>query len=268
MSHRFAVIGNPIAHSLSPIIHECFAKQANINLIYEKIKAEDHTVASVIADFFSQNGKGLNVTVPFKQRAFALASHYTERCKLAGAANTLWMQDNLLHADNTDGIGFIRDLSRFVSLTNQRVLLLGAGGAARGIIQPLLENNPACLIVTNRTLAKVTALQTVFPTLKSISMDEPAESFDLIINATSASLTGACINLPASWMASKPFCYDLSYKQHETTAFVRYARDLGCDAVDGIGMLVEQAAESFFIWNNFYPSTTEVLHEIRTIQKK
>lgn len=264
MSQRFAVIGNPIAHSLSPIIHQCFAKQVNIQLTYEKIKADDPSFEKQVSDFFTQNGKGLNVTLPFKQRAFAMAQQCSLRCKKAGAANTLWMEANQLHADNTDGIGFIRDVQQFISVKGKRVLILGAGGAARGIVYPLLENHPSELIIANRTLAKAEEFQRAFPQTKCLSLNEIEGQFDLVINATSASLAGEFVALPAECMSAKPFCYDLSYKQNGITAFVKYARELTCDAVDGLGMLVEQAAEAFFIWHGIMPATKEVLTLLRT----
>lgn len=264
MSQRFAVIGNPIAHSLSPIIHQCFAKQVNIQLTYEKIKADDPSFERLVADFFAQEGKGLNVTLPFKQRAFEMALQRSLRCKQAGAANTLWMEANQLHADNTDGIGLIRDLNHYISVEGKRILILGAGGAARGIVHPLLENSPKELIVANRSLAKAEEFQRAFPQTKCVGFNEIKGHFDLVINATSASLAGEFIALPDECMSAKPFCYDLSYKQHGTTAFVEYARALNCDAADGLGMLVEQAAEAFFIWHKVMPETQEVLMFLRT----
>lgn len=264
MSQRFAVIGNPIAHSLSPVIHQAFAKQVNIQLTYEKIKADDPSFELLVSDFFAQDGKGLNITLPFKQRAFAMAQQSSFRCQQAGAANTLWMQANQLHADNTDGIGLIRDLSRYLSVNGKRVLILGAGGAARGIISPLLENRPAELIIANRTSAKAEEFQRAFPQTQCLGFDEIEGQFDLVINATSASLVGEFVALPDECMSAKPFCYDLSYKQHGATAFVQYARESDCDAVDGLGMLVEQAAEAFFIWNGIMPETEEVLTLLRT----
>ena len=264
MSQRFAVMGNPIDHSLSPVIHQCFAKQTGLHLSYEKIKADDETAFNLqVSAFFAEKGKGLNITMPFKQQAFAMAQQRTHRCQQAEAANTLWMQDGQLHADNTDGIGFMRDLNRHLSVQGKRVLILGAGGAARGIIHPLLEQHPADLVVANRTLTKATALQQHVSQIRCMSISELNESFDLIINATSASITGEFVSLPAVCLLHKPFCYDLSYKQHTATAFVHYARDSGCAAMDGLGMLVEQAAEAFFIWHGVMPETPDILRLLR-----
>ncbi|MCE0722266.1 MULTISPECIES: shikimate dehydrogenase [Legionella] len=263
MSQRFAVIGNPIVHSLSPVIHQCFAKQMNVRLTYEKIKADNSSFEKQVSDFFSQDGKGMNVTLPFKQRAFTMAQQHSARCKKAGAANTLWMQANQLHADNTDGVGLIRDLHRHIFVKGKRVLILGAGGAARGIVYPLLENHPAELIIANRTPAKAEEFQRAFPQTRCLSLNEIEGQFDIVINATSASLAGEFVALPAACMAAKPFCYDLSYKQNGITAFVQYARELDCEAVDGLGMLVEQAAEAFFIWHGMMPETQEILTFLR-----
>lgn len=263
MSQRFAVMGNPIAHSLSPIIHQCFAKQMDVQLTYEKIKADDSFFEQQVSEFFTLGGKGLNVTLPFKQRAFAMAQQCSLRCTNAGAANTLWMEANQLHADNTDGVGIIRDLHRYISLDGKRVLILGAGGAARGIVYPLLEHHPAELIIANRTLAKAEDFQRAFPKTKCLSLNEVEGPFDLVINATSASLAGEFVSLPVDCMSAKPFCYDLSYKQNDITAFVQYARKFSCEAVDGLGMLVEQAAESFFIWHGMMPETEAVLTLLR-----
>lgn len=264
LSQRYAVIGNPIAHSLSPIIHHYFAKQSNVSITYEKIKAEDRTFEQQVMDFFNQEGKGLNVTLPFKQRAFAMAQQQSPRCQQAGAANTLWIKEGQLHADNTDGIGFIRDLSRYLSVQNKRILILGAGGAARGIIHPLLNEHPATLIIANRTPAKAAALQLDFPQAQCINLHEVEGGVDMVINATSASLTEEFVALPLECMTAKPFCYDLSYKHHGITTFVQYARNLGCDAVDGLGMLVEQAAEAFYIWHGTHPETKDVLRFLRS----
>lgn len=258
-------MGNPIDHSLSPLIHQHFAQQTHIHLTYEKIKAEECTFAQQIHNFFIHGGKGLNITLPFKQQAFALAQQYTERCKLAGAANTLWMDDAQLYADNTDGIGLLRDLNRYLALPGKRVLILGAGGATRGIIPPLLGHDLAELVIANRTLGKAMELQQVFPAVRCIRLDKLQGEFDLIINATSASLSGEAIFLPPAVLASRPLCYDLSYKKQGPTPFVHDATDAGCIAVDGLGMLIEQAAEAFSIWHGIMPETQEVLNYVRAL---
>ena len=264
MTDRFAVIGNPIAHSLSPAIHQFFAQEMNLDLIYERIMGDKQDFEQQVLDFFSSGGKGLNITMPFKQKAFEMASIKTSRCSLAGAANTLWMKENQLHADNTDGIGLIRDLNRYVTLHGKNILVLGAGGAARGIIKSLLEAKPSYLVVANRTFENAQALRASFPEIICFGLDDLTGAFDLVINATSASLEGQSVHLPAECLATIPWCYDLAYKQNEPTAFVHYARSLGCGAVDGLGMLVEQAAEAFYVWHGVMPVTKAVLKVLRS----
>jgi shikimate dehydrogenase len=265
MQKRYAVMGNPIAHSLSPLIHQQFAQQSQINLSYEKIEIDLASFEQQVLQFFAQGGKGLNITLPCKQRAFAMANVVTNRCAQAQAANTLWMHAGKLHADNTDGVGLMRDLRRHLELADKRILLLGAGGAARGILAPLIAAKPAILTLANRSLDKAMALQKEFPqittTCSYTSLDQP---FDIIINATSASLTAQNLALPAMVTMEKPFCYDLAYSQKGMTPFVAWAHSQHCNAIDGLGMLVEQAAEAFFIWHQIMPETDCVLHHLRT----
>ncbi|KTD59148.1 shikimate dehydrogenase [Legionella shakespearei] len=260
---RFAVVGNPIAHSVSPVIHQHFAEQCKMSLSYEKMLGDDVVFEEQITTFFRHNGSGLNITLPYKQRAFALASQATERCKRAGAANTLWMSNAQLHADNTDGIGLVRDLLRYMELNRKSILILGGGGAARGIIYPLLEMAPASLTVAIRSIEKADELQQTFPKIEIIGLNQLNSRFDLVINATSASLSDDALELPKALMSHHPFCYDLSYKLKEDTSFVHYAKSQGCEAVDGLGMLVEQAAESFFIWNGVLPETETIFDLLR-----
>jgi len=190
VSLRCAVIGNPIAHSLSPLIHHAFAQQCSFPLLYEKIQGHDVDFEQQVSDFFAAGGKGLNVTLPFKQRAYMMADRRSERCIKAGAANTLWHENNKLVADNTDGIGLLSDLYRYISLVNTRILILGAGGAARGIIHPLLEAQPQKLIVANRSLEPLEKLQAEIAQIHCISLAHLEGEFDLIINATSAGIYG------------------------------------------------------------------------------
>ncbi|KTD34743.1 shikimate 5-dehydrogenase [Legionella moravica] len=263
MLQRFAVIGNPIGHSLSPVIHQQFARQMKISLTYEQIKGEDFSLEQQVIEFFALGGKGLNVTLPYKQRAFELAKVRTPRCSLAGAANTLWMKDDILHSDNTDGIGLVCDLTRMFELQNTNILILGAGGATRGILYPLLEMNPNSITVANRTVEKAEELQKAFPQIRVNHLDKVSGIFDLIINATSASLEGHGLVLPEEVMRNSPLCYDLAYTQQGITPFVKYAKAMGCQAVDGLGMLVEQAAEAFYIWNGVRPSSEPVIKFLR-----
>lgn len=262
MTNLFAVIGSPISHSLSPIIHQLFAKQMGFSLTYEKIKAYESEFESVVTNFFATGGKGLNITLPFKQHAFEMAKVRTKRCEKAKAANTLWMLDGALHADTTDGIGLIRDLARHITLDAKKVLILGAGGAARGIIEPLLGANIAELMVANRTKTRVNALQIDFPRIMACALANLNSSFDLIINATSASLVNSDFTLPSSILTPKTYCYDLVYNLDEPTPFVNWARQHGCMATDGLGMLIEQAAEAFSIWHGVMPDTQSVREKI------
>lgn len=255
MNRLFAVIGNPIDHSLSPLIHTLFAKQIGIDLSYQTIEMDLNHFEQQVRDFFCAGGAGLNVTLPGKQRAFAMSDVATARCLKAKAANTLWHDGSKLYADNTDGIGLLRDLTRYTSLSNKRILLLGAGGAARGVLTPLLEAKPASLTITNRTTAKADTLSQEFPPSVSINLNDlDSRSFDLIINATCANN----LALSTSIMTPNTQCFDLNYQQQGTTPFVKWAKEQGFIAVDGLGMLIEQAAEAFYIWHKIFPNTTLV----------
>lgn len=260
---RCAVIGNPIAHSLSPMIHHAFAQQMDLPLLYEKIQGDEIRFEHEVVTFFKEGGKGLNVTLPFKQRAFALATQHTTRSVRAGAANTLWYAQDSLVADNTDGVGLLADLLRYQSLLNTRILILGAGGAARGIIYPLLESNPELLVITNRSDEPLRRLKREIKSIHTINLNELSGEFDLIVNATSAGVQGEKLTLPPILFKNKPFCYDLSYAYKGQTPFVDYVKQYQCNAVDGLGMLVEQAAESFYLWHGSKPDTQPVLNSLR-----
>jgi shikimate dehydrogenase len=256
---RFAVIGNPVAHSLSPLIHQYFAQQVGCSLVYERMHVEELDFEQQVSSFFAAGGKGLNVTLPFKQKAFALAVTITPRCQSARAANTLWMQGDSLCADNTDGVGLVRDLARYISLQGARILVVGAGGAARGIVSPLLEAGPARLALANRNVTRLQTFQSDFPQLDYFSLAELSGAYDLVINATSSSVNAEPLVLPKAVFESLPFCYDLSYQLEKPTEFVAYAQCLGCRAVDGLGMLIEQAAESFYLWHGQRPDAARLL---------
>jgi shikimate dehydrogenase len=258
MSTLFAVMGNPIEHSLSPFIHKLFAQQTGRTLTYQKIQIDLLQFEQRVKDFFDAGGCGLNITSPCKQRAFAMSKIASPRCLQAQAANTLWCDGKTIHADNTDGIGCLRDLSRYIDLTNKRILLLGAGGAARGILAPLLATNPAVFMIVNRTPDKALDLSLTFPPAMSATVDKLDEAFDLIINATSAHFANQYLTLPSSIITTHTLCYDLAYQQKGATPFVQWANDHGCIGMDGLGMLIEQAAESFFIWHGMMPETTSV----------
>jgi len=260
---RFAVVGNPVGHSLSPVIHAKFARELNMSISYEKILSSEQLFERQVTDFFDEGGQGLNITSPFKQRAFALADERTPRCLSAKAANTLWREGTRLFADNTDGIGFIRDIARYITLNQQSVLLLGAGGAARGILGELLSSTVASVTVVNRTAAHLALLMQDFPEVIPGEFETLEGVFDIIINATSMSLHNEHAWVPASIIQQASFCYDLAYLTHGCTLFVQDALSLGCAAMDGLGMLVEQAAESFYIWHGIRPKTDGILEQLR-----
>lgn len=263
MAHHCAVIGMPIGHSLSPLIHQTFARQVQLPLDYEKILGDEGSFEQQVSAFFAAKGIGLNVTLPFKQRAFVMASMRSARCQKAGAANTLLVnKEGRLYADNTDGIGFLRDLSRYRTLSaHSRILVLGAGGAARGIIHPLLDMSVQ-LTVANRGQDALQRVHQTAPQIQTQSLDNLSGTFDVIINATSAGVLGESIAVPEAIMSPLPFCYDLAYQRNKETPFVAYARRLGCPAVDGLGMLVEQAAESFYLWHGVRPEVEPVLESL------
>lgn len=261
MRGHYAVMGYPVAHSLSPMIHQLFAKQTGLFLTYEKIQIDLLGFEQQVTHFFSQGGKGLNITLPCKERAYALANHATPRCVTAKAANTLWYAADGLHADNTDGIGLLRDLARYMNLAGKRILILGAGGAARGIMAPLLEAKPAQLTLANRTPGKAQALCDDFPASVSCELSALTGTFDLIINATSASLSGQRLALPTTIIKPTTVCYDLAYSLKEPTPFVAWAQSQGVVAVDGLRMLIEQAAEAFSIWHGVMPDVNLLLQQ-------
>jgi len=259
-------MGNPIGHSKSPRIHALFAAQTNQLLQYTAILVEPGNFPAAVEKFQLQGGKGLNITVPFKQDAWSIANRCSVRAQRAGAANTLVMEDDgSLFGDNTDGIGLIRDLVNNLGATikGRRVVLLGAGGAARGIVEPLLGQRPKLLVVANRTAEKAIDLARDFCDLGIIEGSDFSalqnQKFNVVINATAAGLTGATPALPSGMLANKAWCYDLMYGDR-STPFVRWAKQQGAThAVDGLGMLVEQAAESFFVWRNVRPDTAKVI---------
>lgn len=266
MTDRYAVFGHPIAHSKSPRIHALFAEQTGQDLSYgaQDVPAEDFDAA--LGAFCADGGKGLNCTVPLKELAYARADERSERAERAKAVNTLvWRADGWLYGDNTDGIGLLRDLTVNLGLTlaGRNILLLGAGGASRGILQPLLAENPERLVIANRTPDKAKQLAVEFADLGPIKGGGfealLGQCFDLILNATAASLSGELPSLPAGVLAAGGDCYDLAYGSQQT-AFVRWGQDQGAaHSVDGLGMLVEQAAEAFYLWRGVRPETQPVI---------
>lgn len=269
MSDRYAVFGNPIGHSKSPVIHAAFARQTAQDLSYEAILAPLDSFAASVHAFIAAGGRGANVTVPFKEEAFRLVTRLTGRARLAGAVNTLVFSADGILGDNTDGVGMMRDITINLGypITGKRVLLLGAGGAARGVIGPVLEAQPASLVVANRTESKTHALVKHFAELGCISgcdyPDLAGQSFDIVINATSASLDGKMPPLPDGIFASGSLAYKMMYGQGDSP-FRRFAREQGAALVsDGLGMLVEQAAEAFSLWRGVRPDVAPVMELLR-----
>ncbi|WP_223455137.1 MULTISPECIES: shikimate dehydrogenase [unclassified Pseudomonas] len=266
---RYVVFGNPIGHSKSPLIHRLFAEQTAQKLDYNTLLAPLDDFSTCARTFFLE-GRGANVTVPFKEEAYRLANSLTARAQRAGAVNTLSkLADGSLLGDNTDGAGLVRDLTvnAGFSLKGKRILLLGAGGAVRGALEPLLAEQPASVIIANRTVEKAELLAELFCDLGPVSAsgyDWLLESVDLIINATSASLTGDVPPIASSLIEpGKTVCYDMMYSK-EPTSFCRWASEHGAAvAMDGLGMLAEQAAEAFFLWRGVRPDTVPVLAELR-----
>ncbi len=268
MIDQYAVIGNPVAHSQSPRIHAEFARQTGQELIYSALLAPLDGFGDAVRAFRERGGKGLNVTLPFKQQAWQLADRHEGFALQAGAVNTLKFEGGTAIGHNTDGIGLVRDLRDNLrcALRGKRVLLMGAGGASYGVMEPLLREQPQCLVVANRTLGKAVEMVGHFEKFQSLAIEGLAargygelagSRFDVLINATSAGLAGAMPQLPESVFAAGAVAYDMVYGTD--TPFLRYARAHGARSVDGIGMLVEQAAESFFIWHGVRPQTAPVI---------
>jgi shikimate dehydrogenase len=266
----YAVLGHPIAHSKSPRIHAAFARQTGQDLVYEAIDVAPGGFAAAVWHFRARGGVGLNVTLPYKEEAFALAQARSARAEQAGAVNTLGFEaHDRLWGDNTDGAGLVRDLTLNlgVTLRGRRVLLLGAGGAARGVIGPLLGEGAAVVVIANRTITRGEELAETFrghgPVEACGFADLAGRPFDLVVNATSASLQGEVPPLPAGLLAPGAWCYDMMYADRPT-AFVRWGEAQGAaGARDGLGMLVEQAAESFFLWRGVRPDAPAVIAALR-----
>ncbi len=262
MTKQFAVIGNPIEQSRSPELHHAFAAKTGVDLNYKKILAPLDGFESAVKAFFDQNGVGMNVTVPFKEQAFALCDQLTERAKIAKAVNTLWMQDGQLYGDNTDGQGLVAAIQALNwNLANSHILILGAGGATRGVIYPLVQAGAKQIVIANRTLARaeqlVEDLKTAVPDTKlhAISLDQLTGEFDIVINATSASLTGEALQLPQTLIFHH--AYEMAYGK--ASSFLDQAQARQVPSTDGFGMLVGQAIEAFSIWNGVKPELKDFL---------
>ncbi len=270
MPDLYGVMGHPINHSKSPAIHGAFALQTDQDLEYHAIHVQPGDFARAVAEFRNRKGRGLNVTLPFKEEAWNLAGELTSRARRARAVNTLWFGTNGdIHGDNTDGVGLVRDLTlnHGVPLERSRILILGAGGAARGVLGPLLDERPERLVIANRTESKAKDLADAFSTAGRISghgfSQLAGEQFDLIINATSASLAGQAIPLPSELLQPEGVCYDMMYSM-QPTVFMLWGQQQGAlKSVDGLGMLVEQAAESFYRWRGVRPETGPVIELLR-----
>ncbi len=263
---NYCVVGNPVAHSKSPQIHAAFAEQTQQNIFYQAIQVDDGKFKAALKEFQAQGGKGLNITVPFKGEAWEISENRSNRAERALAVNTISFDDaGKITGDNTDGVGLIRDLTinHDISIKDKDILILGAGGAVRGILDPLFDEQPNKVVIANRTVSRAEELTDIFSDRGDISacgFDELAgSSYDIIINGTSASLQGEVPPLPENLLNDNACCYDMMYSMSDTP-FVSWAKAHGTTkAFDGLGMLVEQAAESFFIWRGVRPDTVPVI---------
>jgi shikimate dehydrogenase len=273
MTDQYAVIGNPIAHSKSPLIHAAFALQTNQLIDYVRILAPLDGFEATVRDLIAQGYKGANVTVPFKFEAFALCDSLTERAFAAGAVNTLTFSDGKINGDNTDGIGLVNDITLNLGqhLQGMQILLLGAGGAAQGVLLSLLNTHPDCITIANRSLEKAHFMVQKFAAEHGVcnmvvcgfaDLKPPliAQPFDVIINATSTGLTQTALNLSDDIFSAKTLAYDMMYGQE--TPFMQQAKINGARVADGLGMLVEQAAEAFYMWRNVRPNTQVLIQQL------
>lgn len=266
---RYAVIGHPVEHSKSPLIHAAFAQQTGQQLEYGKVLAPLGGFAATVAGMQAQGYSGANVTVPFKFEAYELVTELTPRARQAGAVNTLSFSGQVIRGDNTDGVGLVRDILHNLQfpLQGKRVLLIGAGGAAEGVLGPLLDASPATLTVVNRSVDKAQAMvagaSAAGVLLAAHSFDAlPGQVFDVVINATSSGLSNERLPLPSGLFATDALAYDMMYGRE--TPFMQYAREEGVASIaDGLGMLVEQAAEAFYIWRQVRPDTASVIAAMR-----
>ncbi|MDP2070610.1 shikimate dehydrogenase [Methylotenera sp.] len=276
MTDQYAVIGNPIAHSKSPLIHEAFARQTGQDISYERILAPLDGFDETVRELIKQGYKGVNVTVPFKFEAFQLANQYSSSALGAGAANTLSFKNQTIAADNTDGAGLVRDVEQNlnVQIAGKRVLLIGAGGAAEGVLQPMFKSKPKSITVVNRTLDKAIGMikkveaQSQFGNtiLSACTFEElQGQAFDIVINATSAGLNDTALPILNTIFAKDCLAYDMMYGRE--TLFIKLAKDNGAQVADGLGMLVEQAAEAFYIWRGVRPETHSVMQQIRNLSQ-
>ncbi|WP_019528648.1 shikimate dehydrogenase [Dasania marina] len=270
ITDKYAVYGNPIKHSKSPQIHKLFAEQTGEHMVYRSHQVELGKFSDAAQSFFDNGGKGLNITLPFKLDAYEFAQQLSDRARLAGAVNTLALQgDGKIYGDNTDGAGMVRDMQHNLGwqIEGKRILLLGAGGAVRGVIEPLAKQKPSLIVVANRTVGKAQKLAQDFAEygdIRGCSYEAlHGNQFDLIINGTSASLAGELPPLETNVLSDGACCYDMMYSAEPTTFMHWAAENMAWAVADGLGMLVEQAAESFCIWRGVRPKTREVIDAIR-----
>lgn len=274
LKKHFAVIGNPIHHSLSPQIHAAFAKETGLHIDYEAVLSPLNQFKNTIHQLIVQKLNGANVTLPFKKEAYELASQHSNHAKIAESVNTLEFKEDEIIGHNTDGIGLVRDLEQNlnVDLKSKKILLIGAGGAAEGVIYSMLEKKPSELILTNRTIEKTNAIQNKMDVhaksfdvnLNVIEISKlPHQYFDIIINATSAGLNNAELGIDHKVFHEGSLVYDMMYGKE--TSFIREAQSKGSKTSDGLGMLVEQAAEAFFIWHHIKPQTKSVIESLRAL---
>ena len=270
LNDNYAVFGHPIEHSRSPLIHREFAKQTGEALSYEKQLVALDGFEQAVVDFANAGGKGLNITVPFKEKAYQLAHRLSKRARQAGAVNTLIIHGiDDIEGDNTDGRGMINDIRKNLGWTieNKTILVLGAGGAVRGILGPLLAENPDKVFISNRTASKAQQLALAFSNDGDIEAQTyenlPHHAFDMIINGTSASLDGHVPPVPTACVNRITHCYDMMYSQ-EPTVFLAWAKKQGAQQLaDGLGMLIEQAAEAFRLWRGVKPDTQRLIEKLR-----
>ena len=266
----YAVAGNPISHSKSPAIHQRFAEQSNQRIHYGRLQPELDSFAQTAKEFFAAGGKGMNVTVPFKFEAYNLANEIKRHALDAGAANTLLFNSQGIVADNTDGAGLVKDITQNLnqSIAGKRILLLGAGGAAEGVLHPILACEPSKLVIANRTLDKARSMLRKIESSSVILAacefsDLQGQEFDVVINATSTGLTDTALPIPDAVFAKSCLAYDMMYGRE--TPFMAQARRNGARVADGLGMLVEQAAVAFYLWRNVWPETRPVIEMVRAL---
>lgn len=265
----YAVMGNPISHSKSPAIHTLFAEQTKQSIKYTAIQVDTGGFNQAVGNFAASGGKGLNITVPFKQEAWELVAERSERAQRAGAVNTIKIENGNLYGDNTDGVGLVNDLTinNGIELKDKKILLMGAGGAARGVLIPLLKQNPASLFIVNRTPDRAKDLAEDFKDSGNVSgggYDALNDmKFDIVINATAASLQGELPPLHDNLLEENASCYDMMYGAKPTTFMLWASEHKAAKVIDGLGMLVEQAAESFYIWRSVKPDTKPVIDKLR-----